>query len=115
MNIMKSWLLAVVCSIALSSCSLFEEPDSNENKPKKVRLSTIKYYFPDQSSNQIKFIYNDADRLIRKDWYTIQNEVDFYEEYIYQQGLLTTIKRSGDHGSFAEDRFVLQKRTDFYH
>jgi hypothetical protein len=65
----------------------------------------MNYYFPDQSSNQIKFIYNDADRLVRKDWYTIKNEVDYYENYIYQQGLLSKITKSGNNGEFAEERF----------
>jgi hypothetical protein len=109
MKLFKTLLLAVIC-IAATSCSLLEEfddiPDENNPDPNALRLTSERYYFSDKSFNQIKFIYNANSQLLRKNWYNSNNEIDFYEDFIYTQGQLSKIKRSISKGEFAEVRFT---------
>lgn len=102
-------MLAFIC-LAFTSCSLLNgiEPCPEESQPVKTRISSSRYYFSDKTSNQIKYIYNGQGQLIRKDWYNQQNEVDFYEDFIYKDGLLTKIKRNANKDAFAEAIFTYE-------
>ncbi|MDO1447746.1 hypothetical protein Q0590_15855 [Rhodocytophaga aerolata] len=101
------FLLAFIC-LAFTSCSLLDdiEPTPDEDKLPPNTLTSSRYYFSDKTSNQIKYIYNRAGNLLRKDWYTQNNVIDFQENFIYENGVLVKIKRSATNDEFAEVRFT---------
>jgi hypothetical protein len=109
MRLINTWLLVLIC-ITVSSCSLIDGGCLPDDTPGQYRLSSLSYYFSDKTSNPVKFIYNGdgKGKLIRKDWYNTKNEIDFYEDFIYEQGRLTNIKRNLSENEFAQVRFVFE-------
>jgi hypothetical protein len=108
MKRIQYFLLTVICLTAATSCSLSDYPIPDGHPSIKNKISSTRHYSSDKASNQIKYIYNRTGNLLRKDWYNQNNVIDFRENFIYENGLLTKIKRSANKNEFAEVRFTYE-------
>lgn len=103
-------LLFTALLLAAVACSK-EEPGTMVPQPDnsaEIRINSKKFYYSDMSFGVVKYIYDTRGKLLHKDWFNLENESDFKENFVYEQDKLIRIDRIIDEEKFAEVRFSYQ-------
>jgi hypothetical protein len=107
MNGIKLIGLAAICFSALS-CSITEPAKvlPPEENPLPNQVNASRYYFTDRSSGQIQYRYDNQGNLLKKEWYSPTNALDFLETFHYERGKLVRIDRSEKNQPVGQARFT---------